>query len=69
MSTKLLTEKEVSENYGVKEATLRNHRVYGKGFKFVKLGRKVLYRREDIEDFLNKHTFQSTMESEQQPLP
>ena len=60
MSSKLLTEKEVAENYRISVYTLRNQRVSGKGFKFVKLGKKVLYNQKDIENLIENNTFEST---------
>ena len=66
MSTKLLTEKEVAKNYRVSVKTLQNNRVAGKGFKFVKIGGKVLYREKDMEEFIERNLFSSTTEAQKQ---
>lgn len=56
----LLTEHEVSRMLNISVKTLQKHRVYGKGIKFLKFGRSVRYRLEDIENFINENLFQST---------
>ena len=66
MSTKLFTEKEVAENYRISVKTLQNNRVSGKGFKFVKIGGKVLYREKDMEEFIERNLFSSTTEAQKQ---
>jgi len=52
-----LTDKQVAEQYPIALPTLRNWRFQGKGPCFIKLtpGRKVLYRKEDVEKFLLRH--------------
>jgi hypothetical protein len=47
----LLTEAQVSERWRISVKTLRNKRVSGGGPAFVKLGRSVRYRLEDVVDF------------------
>ena len=54
--TKLLTEREVVELYGLKLGTLRNHRSKKIGIPFVKLQGKVRYRLSEIEAYIEKNT-------------
>ena len=53
--TKLLTEREVVELYGLKLGTLRNHRSKKIGIPFVKLQGKVRYRLSEIEAYIEKN--------------
>jgi predicted DNA-binding transcriptional regulator AlpA len=57
-----LTQREVAEHLRLSERTLERHRVAGTGPAFVKLGRRVVYRREDIERWADARTHQSTSE-------
>ena len=47
-----LSPKGVSEDYPISEGVLGNLRWQKRGPKYFKVGRKVLYRREDIERWL-----------------
>lgn len=49
----LLTVAEVAEITRLPEATLRWFRHVGKGPKSAKLGRRVLYRRSDVTDWVD----------------
>ena len=60
MLTKMMTSKEVAEFYKISEGTLRKHRISGKGFKFVKIGGKVLYKEQDIENHIAQETYTCT---------
>ena len=64
MLTKVMTPKEVTEFYKIPEGTLRKYRVSGKGFKYIKIGGRILYRVEDIETYIQHHTFGSTTEQQ-----
>jgi hypothetical protein len=48
----ILDEDGVLRNYSFKKAWLRKRRRLGGGPPFLKIGRLVRYRREDIEEFL-----------------
>lgn len=50
---KLLTTREVAEALRIPEATIRYWRHTGTGPKSVKLGRRVMYRREDVEAYVD----------------
>jgi predicted DNA-binding transcriptional regulator AlpA len=45
------------------ERTQERRRYEGTGPKFVKAGRRVLYKRSDIEDWFAANTFSSTSEA------
>lgn len=46
------------------ERTLERHRQFGSGPKFVRLGRRVFYRREDLEAWVTDCTCRSTSEAD-----
>ena len=58
-ATKLLTEREVVDLYGLKLGTLRNHRSKKIGIPFVKLQGKVRYRLSEIEACIEKNIVQT----------
>ena len=51
LKKRYLSPKEVEQVYGIKVGTLANWRLYAKGPKFVKIGRMIRYRVEDLEAF------------------
>lgn len=55
-STTLMTPKEVAELIGCHEVTLRRWRLEGKGPPFIQIVGTVKYRKEDIEEWLEKNT-------------
>jgi len=50
----------VSQMLCVSAATLRKWRWEGKGPKFVKIGRKVVYRQSDIDEYIQSQIRSST---------
>ena len=52
---RLLKDYEVEAQYGISRFTLRADRIHARKFKFIKIGRSVYYRIEDIESTLNTH--------------
>lgn len=64
-----LTQKEVAAHLRLSERTLERHRVCGTGPRFVKLGRPIVYRRRDVEDWAAAHTVSSTSEAEVRLCP
>ena len=60
MQQLLLTQKRLSELIDVSERTLERWRVEGSGPVFCRAGRKVLYRQQDIDDWLEATRRQST---------
>lgn len=54
MSTDLMTMREVADEYPWSEATLRDWRFRAIGPRSARIGRRVFYRRADIEKFLSE---------------
>lgn len=50
MAGKLLSVKEAAKHIGMSQAWL-----YASGIRCIKLGRRRLYRVEDLDEFANKH--------------
>lgn len=58
----LLTRTEASDYLGIKSQTLAVWASTGRyDLPFIKIGRKVLYRKEDLDQFLTRRTFTSTL--------
>jgi predicted DNA-binding transcriptional regulator AlpA len=51
-SLRMLNEKQTAEALGVSVAALRKWRFQGRGPAYIKLGKLVRYRREDIDQWL-----------------
>ncbi len=62
MGKQLLTQKRLSELIDVSERTLERWRVEGSGLVFCRAGRKILYRLEDVDDWLAASRRKSTSE-------
>ena len=56
IKSQLLCEKEVQKEYGLNARTLQRERSLGTGIPYVKMGRRVLYKRADLDKFIEKHT-------------
>lgn len=61
--TPLLPQAQLSQFLNVSVRTLERWRVEGTGPTYIKAGRRVLYRREDVEVWLSGHIRQSTSET------
>lgn len=57
-----LTEREVARRFSLTLSWLRSARSRGGGPRFAKLGRKVLYRLDDVEKYLAERVVSSTSE-------
>jgi hypothetical protein len=57
-----LTQREAAAILRLSERTLERHRLTGTGPKFMKAGRRVLYRPADIEAWVAANTFVCTSE-------
>ena len=55
MNKNLMPPDTLAERWNVKVATLSQWRWNGKGPAYLKLGRRVMYRLQDIEHFEEKH--------------
>lgn len=62
MAQQLLTQQRLSDLIDVSERTLERWRVEGSGPVFCRAGRKVLYRSEDVEEWLLANRRKSTSE-------
>lgn len=51
-----LNEKQAAEALGISVALIRKHRVKGVGCPYVKIGRRVVYRAQDVEAFMKACT-------------
>lgn len=58
----LLTREHVAKLFSVTPKTLDNWRCLGKGPKYLKFGARVLYRQEDVRNYVNGRVFASTSE-------
>ena len=59
----LLTQPQSAEFTGLSQRSLERHRRAGTGPKFVRLGRRVFYRRADLEAWVAECTYGSTSEA------
>lgn len=59
-----LTQAEAADLLRMSPRTLERHRLAGTGPKFIKAGRRVLYRRADLEAWAEANTFSSTAEAD-----
>ncbi|MCA3746067.1 MAG: helix-turn-helix domain-containing protein [Phenylobacterium sp.] len=64
MSEHLLSTPTVAEITGLSQVTLRRWRTTGGGPQFVRLGRAVRYRSDDVNAFVEARTFRSTSEAD-----
>jgi predicted DNA-binding transcriptional regulator AlpA len=60
----LLTQEECADVLRLSERTLERYRVSGTGPRFIKCGRSIRYRSQDIEAWLASNTLGSTSERE-----
>jgi Helix-turn-helix domain len=63
MTDKLLTPEEVASNYRQSVATLATWRCRGGGPRFVKLGRRILYRETDLAFWVDQNSRAHTSEA------
>lgn len=57
-----MTESELSEYWGVKRKTLSKWRSLGNGPLYIKIGSKIYYPREGIEEYEKNRTFRGSGE-------
>jgi hypothetical protein len=63
MDDEMLTTRDVSKEYKLTESSLEKWRVAGVGPNYLKLSRKVMYRRSDVERWLNENRRWSTSDA------
>lgn len=59
----LMKPSEVAKVIGKPQTTLTSDRFEGRGLPFVKMGRSVRYKKQDVIDYINANTFRSTAEA------
>ena len=59
---KFFTQAQLSDQLNISKRTLERFRSEGKGPKYYKMGRRVLYASKDVEEYLQQHQFGSTSE-------
>lgn len=57
LDKQLLTERQVAELLQKSVQSLRNDRSLGRGLAYVKIGRSIRYRAEDIAEYIESHRF------------
>ena len=62
MHPNLITPDILAERWNIKRSTLNQWRWNGRGPKFLKLGRQIVYRIQDVEEFENENVRQYTSE-------
>jgi len=62
--SKVLTAKVAAHVVGLSESTLAKLRLNGNGPIYCKLGRRVVYRREDLEQWLQSRTARDTSDAD-----
>lgn len=67
MNQSLLTEKNLAERWGIKPMTLSQWRWNGRGPMFLKIGRRVLYRLEDVAAFEENKRYANTSHRVEKP--
>lgn len=55
MHPNLITPDILAERWNIKRSTLNQWRWNGRGPKFLKLGRQIVYRIQDVEEFENEN--------------
>jgi excisionase family DNA binding protein len=65
----LITQSDLASLLGISKRKLERDRHIGIGIPFVKVGRRVLYRREDVLKFLEKNRFSSTAQAQLEQRP
>ena len=65
---RLLTPKEVEEQYGFPVRLLERWRMVGGGPQYIKAGRRRLYTPEDLEAYIDSRRVSNTAEAKQRAL-
>jgi predicted site-specific integrase-resolvase len=57
-----MSTQQLADMWGVKKATVQQWRTLGTGPVYIKLGRRVIYRKTDIINYERRRTYQGTGE-------
>ena len=63
-----LTDVEVAERLGVSRFTVRSWRLKGVGPKFLKMGRAVRYRSQDVDEYERQALVETQAQSDRTPV-
>ena len=66
-SKRTLTDVEVAARLGVSRFTVRSWRLKGHGPRFLKMGRAVRYRTEDVDDYERQALVETQAQSDRPP--
>ena len=66
-SKRALTDLEVAARLGVSRFTVRSWRLKGHGPRFLKMGRAVRYRTEDVDDYERQALVETQAQSDRAP--
>ena len=66
-SKRTLTDVEVATRLGVSRFTVRSWRLKGQGPRFLKMGRAVRYRTEDVDDYERQALVETQAQSDRAP--
>jgi len=66
---RILTDVEVAERLGVSRFTVRSWRLKGVGPRFLKMGRAVRYRSEDVDAYEQQALVETQVSSNHTPMP
>lgn len=58
-NTTLISARGTAAILGVTTATLANYRWQGRGPRFIRVGRLIRYRLDDVERWINEHTIET----------
>lgn len=67
MSTRHLLQNDLARRWGISPRTLERWRVTGKGPRFLKVGKRINYRLDDVESFEADRLRASTSEAVEAP--
>jgi excisionase family DNA binding protein len=66
--TRILTDIEVAERLGVSRFTVRSWRLKGVGPRFLKMGRAVRYRSQDVDEYERQALVETQARSDHSPM-
>ena len=66
--TRILTDVQVAERLGVSRFTVRSWRLRGVGPRFLKMGRAVRYRSQDVDEYKRQALVETQRPSEHSPV-
>jgi len=68
LENRILTDVEVAERLGVSRFTVRSWRIKGVGPRFLKMGRAVRYRSQDVDEYERQALVETQAPSDHSPM-